>query len=89
MGRFIAPGCFQFLAHPAIAGDHPELAAVGRNFHFLPWHDRDLPPGEYRIHLGALGLMIEEPLTIIPNQATTLVLAAGLTPAMQLKAEVA
>jgi hypothetical protein len=33
---------------------------------------RELPPGKYRIRINALGQMLEEPLTIVANQTTTL-----------------
>ncbi len=33
---------------------------------------RELPPGEYRIRVDALGQALEEPLTIVPDQTTTL-----------------
>jgi hypothetical protein len=35
---------------------------------------RELPPGEYRVRVDALGQRLEEPLTIVPNQTTTLTL---------------
>lgn len=33
---------------------------------------RELPPGKYRIRINALGQVLEEPLTIVANQTTTL-----------------
>ena len=33
---------------------------------------RELPPGKYRIRIDALGQILEEPLTIVPDQTTTL-----------------
>jgi len=33
---------------------------------------RELPPGNYRIRIDALGQVLEEPLTIIPDQTTML-----------------
>lgn len=33
---------------------------------------RELPPGKYRIRIDALGQVLEEPLTIVPNQTTSL-----------------
>ena len=36
---------------------------------------RDLVPGEYRIRINALGQILEESLTIVPNQTTFLSLA--------------
>jgi Ca-activated chloride channel family protein len=36
---------------------------------------RELPPGKYRIRIDALGQVLEEPLTIVPDQTTTLGLA--------------
>jgi hypothetical protein len=33
---------------------------------------RELPPGRYRIRIDALGQTLEEPLTIVANQTTTL-----------------
>ena len=33
---------------------------------------RELPPGKYRIRIDALGQMLEAPLTIVPNQTTSL-----------------
>ena len=33
---------------------------------------RELAPGKYRIRIDALGQVLEEPLTIVPNQTTTL-----------------
>ena len=35
---------------------------------------RELPPGEYRVRVDALGQRLEEPLTIVPDQTTTLTL---------------
>jgi hypothetical protein len=35
---------------------------------------RELPPGNYRIRIDALGQVLEEPLTIVPDQATSLAL---------------
>ncbi len=32
---------------------------------------RELPPGEYRIRIEALGQKLEEPVTIVPDQTTT------------------
>jgi hypothetical protein len=36
---------------------------------------RELPPGEYRVRIEALGQRLEEPLTIAPDQTTTLTLS--------------
>ena len=36
---------------------------------------RELPPGKYRIRIDALGQVLEEPLTIVPDQTTILALA--------------
>jgi hypothetical protein len=36
---------------------------------------RELAPGEYRVRIEALGQRLEEPLTIVPDQTTTLTLA--------------
>lgn len=36
---------------------------------------RELPPGSYRLRIEALGQVLEEPLTIVPDQTTTLGLA--------------
>jgi hypothetical protein len=33
---------------------------------------RELPPGNYRIRIDALGQILEEPVTIVPDQTTTL-----------------
>jgi hypothetical protein len=33
---------------------------------------RELPPGKYRIRIDALGQLLEEPLSIVPDQTTTL-----------------
>jgi Ca-activated chloride channel family protein len=33
---------------------------------------RELPPGKYRIRIDALGQVLEEPLTIVPDQTTAL-----------------
>jgi len=33
---------------------------------------RELPPGKYRIRIDALGQILEEPLTIVPDQTTSL-----------------
>jgi hypothetical protein len=33
---------------------------------------RELPPGKYRIRIDALGQVLEEPLTVVPGQTTTL-----------------
>ncbi len=33
---------------------------------------RELPPGKYRIRINALGQVLEEPLTIVANETTTL-----------------
>jgi hypothetical protein len=33
---------------------------------------RELPPGKYRIRIDALGQVLEEPLTIVPNQTTSI-----------------
>ena len=35
---------------------------------------RELPPGEYRVRVEALGQRLEEPLIIVPDQTTTLTL---------------
>jgi hypothetical protein len=35
---------------------------------------RELPPGDYRLRIEALGQRLEEPLTIVPDQTTTLTL---------------
>jgi hypothetical protein len=35
---------------------------------------RELPPGEYRLRIEALGQRLEQPLTIMPSQTTTLTL---------------
>lgn len=35
---------------------------------------RELPPGTYRLRVNALGQVLEEPLTIVPNQTTKLAL---------------
>lgn len=36
---------------------------------------RELPPGKYRIRIDALGQVLEEALTIVPDQTTILALA--------------
>ena len=36
---------------------------------------RELPPGQYRVRVEALGQKIEEPVTIVPDQTTTVNLA--------------
>lgn len=36
---------------------------------------RELPPGEYRVRIDALGQRLEQPLTIVPDQTTVLTLA--------------
>jgi hypothetical protein len=36
---------------------------------------RELPPGDYRIRIDALGQSLEEPLTIVPDGTTTITLA--------------
>jgi len=36
---------------------------------------RELPPGAYRIRIDALGQVLEEPLTIVPDQTTSLAIA--------------
>jgi hypothetical protein len=35
---------------------------------------RELPPGAYRLRIDALGQVLEEPLTIVPNQTTRIAL---------------
>jgi hypothetical protein len=32
---------------------------------------RELPPGQYRVRIAALGQVLEKPLTILPDQTTT------------------
>jgi hypothetical protein len=36
---------------------------------------RELPPGQYRLRIEALGQKLEEPVTIVPDQTTTVNLA--------------
>jgi Ca-activated chloride channel family protein len=36
---------------------------------------RELPPGDYRVRIEALGQKLEEPVTIVPDQTTTVSLA--------------
>jgi hypothetical protein len=35
---------------------------------------RELPPGQYRLRIDALGQVLEEPITIVPDQTTSLAL---------------
>jgi hypothetical protein len=35
---------------------------------------RELPPGRYRIRIDALGQVLEEPLTIVADQTTSIAL---------------
>ena len=35
---------------------------------------RELPPGAYRLRIDALGQILEEPITVLPNQTTSLML---------------
>jgi Ca-activated chloride channel homolog len=36
---------------------------------------RELPPGDYRVRIEALGQKLEQPVTVVPNQTTTVNLA--------------
>ncbi|HET7471104.1 MAG TPA: VWA domain-containing protein, partial [Gemmatimonadales bacterium] len=38
---------------------------------------RELPPGQYRVRIEALGQKLEEPVTIVPDQTTTVSLGVG------------
>jgi hypothetical protein len=38
---------------------------------------RELPPGQYRVRIDALGQKVEEPVTIVPDQTTTVNLAVA------------